>query len=104
MELLNNYIRGQMQWINIHTLSQVSVAEYLGYTQQTLLKDTDQMSMAVALEVREPYFDHELIEFVLAVPDSIKYPTYPKACWWSLSRRFFRDEIVHRRKQGFLFP
>ncbi len=33
-------------------LSQVSAAEYLGYTQHTLLKDTDQMSMAVALEVR----------------------------------------------------
>ncbi|HEX4374038.1 MAG TPA: asparagine synthase (glutamine-hydrolyzing), partial [Puia sp.] len=32
-------------------LSQVSVAEYLGYTQHTLLKDTDQMSMASSLEV-----------------------------------------------------
>ncbi len=28
-----------------------------------MLKDTDQMSMAVSLEVREPFFDHELIEF-----------------------------------------
>jgi asparagine synthase (glutamine-hydrolysing) len=85
-------------------LSQVSVAEYLGYTQQTLLKDTDQMSMAVALEVREPYFDHELIEFVLAVPDSIKYPTYPKSLLVESVAPLLPDEIVHRRKQGFLFP
>jgi len=50
-------------------LSQISAAEYLGYTQHTLLKDTDQMSMAVSLEVREPFFDQDLVEFMLAVPD-----------------------------------
>jgi asparagine synthase (glutamine-hydrolysing) len=35
--------------------SQVTAAEYLGYTQQTLLKDTDQMSMANSLEIRSPF-------------------------------------------------
>lgn len=85
-------------------LSQVSVAEYIGYTQQTLLKDTDQMSMASSLEVREPYFDHELIEFVLAIPDSIKFPVYPKSLLVESVSPMLPDEIVHRKKQGFLFP
>jgi len=85
-------------------LSQVSIAEYLGYTQHTLLKDTDQMSMAVSLEVREPFFDHELIEFVLAVPDALKYPVYPKSLLVDSLGSLLPHEIVHRKKQGFVFP
>jgi asparagine synthase (glutamine-hydrolysing) len=85
-------------------LSQVSVAEYLGYTQNTLLKDTDQMGMAVALEIREPYFDQDLVEFVLNVPDQLKKPTYPKSLLVESLKPMLPDEIVFRKKQGFLFP
>jgi asparagine synthase (glutamine-hydrolysing) len=85
-------------------LSQVSIAEFLGYTQQTLLKDTDQMSMAFALEVREPFFDDELISFVLNIPDKIKYPHYPKQLLVESLGGLLPDEIVHRKKQGFVFP
>jgi asparagine synthase (glutamine-hydrolysing) len=85
-------------------LSQVSIAEYTGYTQHTLLKDTDQFSMAVSLEVREPFFDHDLIEFVLAIPDQLKRPAYPKQLLVESLQGLLPDEIVHRTKQGFLFP
>lgn len=85
-------------------LSQVSVAEYTGYTQHTLLKDTDQMGMAVALEVREPYFDQDLVEFVLAIPDEIKRPTYPKSLLVESLKPLLPDEVVFRPKKGFLFP
>ena len=85
-------------------LGQVSAAEYLGYTQHTLLKDTDQMSMAVSLEVREPFFDQDLVEFVLSIPDSIKKPTYPKSLLVESLKPLLPDEIVFRKKQGFLFP
>jgi asparagine synthase (glutamine-hydrolysing) len=85
-------------------LSQVSAAEYLGYTQHTLLKDADQMSMAVSLEVREPFFDHDLIEYMLQVPDAIKNPVYPKSLLVESVKPMLPDEIVHRKKQGFLFP
>lgn len=85
-------------------LSQVSVAEYLGYTQHTLLKDTDQMSMAASLEVREPFFDQDLLEFVLSVPDALKRPTYPKSLLVESLKPLLPEEIVFRKKQGFLFP
>jgi len=85
-------------------LSQVSVAEYLGYTQHTLLKDTDQMGMAASLEVREPFFDQDLVEFVLAIPDELKKPAYPKSLLVESLKPLLPDEIVHRKKQGFLFP
>ncbi|HEV8590952.1 MAG TPA: asparagine synthase (glutamine-hydrolyzing), partial [Pyrinomonadaceae bacterium] len=46
-------------------LSQISIAELIGYTQNVLLKDTDQFGMASALEIREPFFDYHLVEYVL---------------------------------------
>jgi len=85
-------------------LSQVSIAEYLGYTQHTLLKDTDQMSMAVSLEVREPFFDHDLVTYVLGIPDQLKFPHTPKSLLVDSLQGLLPPEIVHRRKQGFLFP
>jgi len=85
-------------------LSQVSIAEYIGYTQNTLLKDTDQFSMAVSLEAREPFFDHDLVEFVLAIPDHLKFPQYPKSLLVESLQGLLPNEIVHRKKQGFLFP
>ena len=85
-------------------LSQVSVSEYLGYTQHTLLKDTDQMSMAASLEVREPFFDQDLVEFVLAIPDELKTPRFAKSLLVDSLNPLLPDEIVFRKKQGFLFP
>lgn len=85
-------------------LSQISAAEYLGYTQHTLLKDTDQMSMAVALEVREPFFDNDLVRYVLGIPDKFKQPAYPKSLLVESVKPLLPDEIVFRKKQGFVFP
>jgi asparagine synthase (glutamine-hydrolysing) len=84
--------------------SQVTAAEYLGYTQQTLLKDTDQMSMANSLEIREPFFDQDLVEFVMSVPDHFKVPVYPKSLLVESLKPLLPDEIVNRKKQGFVFP
>jgi len=86
------------------TLSQVSIAEYLGYTQSVLLKDTDQMGMAASMELREPFFDSDLVEYVLNVPDRYKYPTYPKQLLVESLGDLLPPEIVHRRKQGFVLP
>ena len=102
---LQQDLLGKKQSIDrLPLLSQVSAAEYLGYTQHTLLKDTDQMSMAVSLEVREPFFDQDLVEFVLGVPDQFKKPSYPKSLLVESVKPMLPDEIVFRKKQGFVFP
>ena len=102
---LQNTLMNKKQLLDeLPLLSQMSAAEYLGYTQHTLLKDTDQMSMAVSLEVREPFFDQDLVEFVLSVPDALKKPTYPKSLLVESVKPLLPDEVVFRKKQGFLFP
>lgn len=85
-------------------LSQVSIAEISTYLQNVLLRDTDQMSMAHALEVRVPFMDHELVEFVLGIPDDIKYPHQPKKLLIDSFPDLLPPEIVNRPKMGFTFP
>lgn len=97
-------LRREKRISQLPLLSQVTVAELMGYTQNTLLKDMDQMSMAVGLETREPFFDHELIQYVLQVPDAIKYPESPKKLLVDSLSGLIPDEVVHRPKKGFTFP
>jgi len=85
-------------------LSRVSLAEITTYMQNTLLRDTDQMSMAHALEVRVPFLDYELVNFVLNVPDEMKYPSSPKKLLVDSLADLLPKEIVNRPKMGFTFP
>jgi asparagine synthase (glutamine-hydrolysing) len=85
--------------------SQLTIADIACYTQDVLLRDTDQMSMAHALEVRVPFFDHELIEYILRVPDAMKYdPSFPKKLLVESLKPLIPDEIVFREKKGFDLP
>lgn len=85
-------------------LSQFSIAEIMTYTQSVLLKDSDQMSMASALELRVPFFDHNLVEYVLSVPDKYKYPHTPKKLMTDALGELLPREIVNRTKMGFELP
>jgi asparagine synthase (glutamine-hydrolysing) len=85
-------------------LSQVSLGEMTTYLQHVLLRDTDQMSMAHALEVRVPFLDHQLVEFVLGVSDEVKYPHTPKRLLVDPLKDLLPDEVVHRPKMGFVLP
>lgn len=85
-------------------LSAVSLAEMGSYLQNVLLRDTDQMSMAVALEVREPFLDHRLWEFVLGVDDAYKYPHSPKKLLTDSLGDLLPREIIDRPKMGFTLP
>jgi asparagine synthase (glutamine-hydrolysing) len=85
-------------------LSQFTIGELLGYTQNVLLKDTDQFSMASALEVREPFFDHRLVEYMLQVPDSMKLSHTPKNLLVDALGEMLPSSIVDRPKMGFVLP
>jgi asparagine synthase (glutamine-hydrolysing) len=85
--------------------SQYSISELSNYTLDVLLKDMDQLSMAWGLEVREPFFDVPLIEFLLTVPDKFKYSAdVPKKLLVDAMSGELPKEITHRKKKGFVFP
>ena len=103
-DAVKQLLREQKSLKKLPVLSQVSVADISTYTQNVLLKDTDQMSMAHALEVRVPFFDHALVEYVLRIPDQYKYPTYAKKLLVESLHPLISDEVVFRQKKGFELP
>ncbi len=84
--------------------SRVSVGEILGYTLNVLLRDTDQFSMASALEVREPFFDYRLVEYVMQIPDKYKMNGFPKQLLVDALHPMLPTEVYDRPKMGFSFP
>jgi asparagine synthase (glutamine-hydrolysing) len=100
VELLAQAVSGT----RLPTLSKVSVLEISTYMQNVLLRDADQMSMAHALEIRVPFLDHRLIEFVLGVGDSYKFPHTPKELLTASVGDLIPREIIDRPKMGFTFP
>ena len=108
MELSTNAVSEIVKKIPVsdisNQLSAVSVAEISTYMQNVLLRDTDQMSMASALEVRVPFLDYKLVEYVLGVPDKFKYPHSPKQLLVDSMGDLLPREIIDRPKMGFTFP
>lgn len=103
VDILQAY-RKNASFQQLPLLSQVSVAEISTYMQNVLLRDTDQMTMAHALEVRVPFLDHELVELALQIPDREKYPHTPKQLLVESLGELLPPEIVHRPKMGFTLP
>jgi len=85
-------------------LSRISIAEFGSYMQHVLLRDTDQMSMAHALEVRVPFLDHKLVEYAMNIPDYLKFPNTPKQLLVSTFADLLPHEVVNRPKMGFVLP
>jgi asparagine synthase (glutamine-hydrolysing) len=89
--------------INAHSLLECSL-----YMANMLLRDLDQMSMAHALEVREPLLDHLLVEAVAAVPGPLKLAPGHAGRVKALLLDALPDKLpsaVHQRpKMGFVLP
>lgn len=70
-----------------------------------LLPKVDRMSMAVSLEVRVPYLDEDLAEYVMALPGGQKIRgTKGKAVLRSVAKKLLPASILNRPKQGFDVP
>jgi len=89
------------------SMAWISRAELRTYTHHQLLRDTDAMSMAHSLEVREPLLDVPLVEAALRLPDAAKrnHATGPKPLLAQAMDGLLPAAVAERRdKQGFTFP
>ncbi len=70
-----------------------------------ILTKVDRASMAVSLEAREPLLDHRLIEFAASLPEAMRVRGGEgKWLMKRTMRRYLPDDILYRRKQGFVTP
>jgi asparagine synthase (glutamine-hydrolysing) len=85
--------------------ARISWAELTGYMRRMLLRDADQMSMAVSLEMRVPFLDHELVEYVLGLQAAEK-KRYGgvKGLLVEACRDLLPASVYDRPKAGFVLP
>src|SRR5262249_795424 len=79
--------------------------DLLFYLADDNLPQTDRASMALSLEVRAPFLDRALAEFVLALPSQVR------GGWWqtkpllrAVARRVLPAKVARRPKHGFGVP
>lgn len=69
---------------------------------QFLLDRKDRMSMAVGLEVRVPFCDHRLVDYVFNIPWRLKtFDGREKSILRAATRELLPDSIVERQKSPY---
>ncbi|GIW54484.1 MAG: hypothetical protein KatS3mg082_0888 [Nitrospiraceae bacterium] len=72
---------------------------------ESILMKVDKMSMAHALEVREPFLDYRLVEFCATIPADLKLEGFTtKSIFRSAMNGILPDQIRTRGKQGYSLP
>ena len=91
--------------MSLDPINRVSYLETRCYMLNTLLRDTDVMSMAHGLEVRVPLIDHLLAERLIALPGAWKIDRKtPKPMLVGALRGALPERVIHRPKRGFTLP
>lgn len=99
MELLN--IRDKM----VNGTKKINMFDLTVYLPGQLLSKIDRLSMMHSLEIRSPFLDYKLAEFVYNLPEKYKVNKKSgKIILKDLLRPIMPDTFVDRRKQGFGAP
>jgi asparagine synthase (glutamine-hydrolysing) len=86
-------------------MAEISWGEISHYMRDTLLRDSDSMSMAHSIELRVPFLDNALVETVLAYSAKEKFdPRLPKSLLLAATKDLIPEQIWNRPKMGFSLP
>jgi asparagine synthase (glutamine-hydrolysing) len=91
----------------VDVVNEISRLELSGYMSNTLLRDTDAMSMAHSLEVRVPFVDTRLVDYVLSLPGAWKLnhgTKGPKPLLADALADLLPRDFLARPKMGFTLP
>lgn len=90
---------------NLSYGNQASWMEFNLYMQNQLLRDSDVMGMANSVEIRVPFLDKELVNYVTAINSDEKYSgSFKKQLLIDSFTELIPREIYDRPKMGFSFP
>lgn len=87
---------------DLKAIQYMDIKHFMG---ELVLAKVDRASMANSLEVRVPFLDHEICEFVMQLQTSVYYkPGTTKQLLYQNIKNHLPQEILARRKQGFVGP
>jgi asparagine synthase (glutamine-hydrolysing) len=87
-----------------HIHDKISFFELNMYMKNQLLRDTDVFGMVHSLEIRVPFLDKELVDYVLRVEPKEKFGIYNKQILADIAKGIVPHEVIDRPKMGFTLP
>ena len=99
----NNTYADGLNYKDAYYYKNLLIADYKLFLPEMMMFKIDRTSMANSLEVRSPFVDHKLIEFVMTNDTSYLNPNRPKEILKKYLSVDFSDNFIDRDKQGFVF-
>jgi asparagine synthase (glutamine-hydrolysing) len=101
----------QNRYSSSTSIDEERLISYLGlvdietYLEGDIMTKVDRATMAVALEGRDPFLDHQLLEFGMKLPDHFKIQGKDsKYLLRQVLYKYVPKELIERPKQGFSIP
>ena len=88
---------------SLSNYKKMQLIEYKLYLSEMMMLKVDRTSMANSLEVRSPFVDHRLIEYMLNHNETHIDPKNPKQILKNLINEDFDSSFLNRKKMGFVF-
>uniref|UniRef100_UPI00404AAFBA asparagine synthase (glutamine-hydrolyzing) n=1 Tax=Flavobacterium sp. TaxID=239 RepID=UPI00404AAFBA len=87
-------------------LDKMLCVDYKTYMRDDILTKMDRAGMSSSLEVREPFLDHRIIEWVAMIPEEYKISSnlITKSMLKDITHKYVPEEFLNKKKQGFGFP
>lgn len=86
-------------------ISYLGMVDIDTYLEGDIMTKVDRATMAVALEGREPFLDHKIVEFAMGLPDDLKIKGKDtKYLLRKILYKYVPKELIERPKQGFSIP
>jgi asparagine synthase (glutamine-hydrolysing) len=86
----------------LKAMQKMDVKHFMG---EQILSKVDRASMSNSLEIRVPFLDHDLCEFIFQLSPQVYYrKNETKHLLYQNIKKHFPTEILNRKKQGFVGP
>ncbi len=101
-DIHREYLSGMRR---LEYVRRVSCLDLMTYLPDDLLFMADSMSMAHSLELRVPFCDRRLVEFLVGIPTRIRMRRFRlKRMLREMMKWVLPPEILDKKKQGFMVP
>ena len=95
----NNYFQN----ISKDLYKSLLISDYKLYLSEMMTLKVDRTSMANSLEVRSPFIDHRLVEYILSTDSSYVNDGVTKEIFKDYLSEDFDSDFINREKMGFVF-
>ena len=104
-QLVEDILSYGKEYLNEDRITKLQYLDLKLYLQESILTKVDRASMACSLEVRAPFLDYELVEFVMGLPSHYKLNGMTsKYMLKKALKKYLPDSIIQRKKKGFGVP